>query len=72
MRCNFRANKITTGPNLKIGDKIYDIYNKLPGVVRLGTASGNAPLDSYIRWLISMGMHDTLNILTGLEVKYGR
>lgn len=70
MRRNFRANSIVVRPGM--GDKIQAIYNKLPGVVHLGSSSRGVPIGSYDRWLITMGLYDTLNMVTGLEVEYGR
>ena len=68
MRRNFMANTIVVRPGM--GYVIHEVYNKLPGVVCLGSSHPGRPLCSYDRWLVAMGMYETLNLITGLEVEY--
>lgn len=48
-------------------DKISAAFRALPGVLT-SAKGGPSPATRYHRWLVVMGMHDTLNMLTGARV----
>lgn len=51
-------------------EKIQQVYFKIPGVVS-GTGPNSLIDVNYMRWLIAMGMYDTLKITANIKVWYG-
>lgn len=56
--------------------QISDLYDRRPITSFLMVSHDTNivlnPIDTYYRWLAVMGMHETLNMLTDLTVRYGR
>lgn len=66
-----KLDEMTENPPIGEGDPVLAVYRKLPGTVALAKRN-DYHLSNYHHWLIAMGLYDTLNMLIGAKVHYGR